>query len=55
MLCTLMATSVAMVIYAHSPCLNEPPGGGLYWDLLETKNSTVESQLTAAPKTSIVT
>ena len=44
------AASVAMVIYAHSP-----PGGGSHWDLLETENSAMELQLTAAPKTSIVT
>ena len=53
--CARTAASVAMVIYAHLPCLNEPPGGGSYWDLLETKNSAMDSQLTAAPKTSIVT
>ena len=27
-LCACTATSVAMVIYAHSPCLNEPLHGG---------------------------
>ena len=26
--CACMAASVAMVIYAHSPCLNEPLCGG---------------------------
>ena len=43
------------MIYAHTPRLNEPPGGGSHWDLLETKNSAMELQLTAAPKMSIVT
>ena len=28
MLCACTAASVAMVIYAHSPRLNEPLGGG---------------------------
>ena len=55
MSCARTAASVAMVIYAHLPRLNEPPDGGSHWDLLETKNSAMESQLTAAPKTSIVT
>ena len=55
MLCTHMATSVAMVIYAHSPHLNESPGGGSHWDLLETANSAMDLQLMAAPKTSIIT
>ena len=55
MSCTCTAASVAMVIYAHSPRLNEPPCGGSHWDSLETENSAMESQLTAAPKTSIVT
>ena len=55
MLCAHMAVSVAMVTYAHSPHLNEPPGGGSHWDLLETENSAMESQLTAAPEMSIVT
>ena len=55
MLCACMATSVAMVIYAHLPHLNEPPDGGSHRDLLETENSAMELQLTAAPKTSIVT
>ena len=54
MSCARMATSVAMVIYAHSPHLNEPPHGGSYQDLLETKNSVMESQLTVAPKMSII-
>ena len=54
MSCARTAASVAMLIYAHSPRLNEPPGGGSYWDLLETGNSAMESQLTAAPKMSIV-
>ena len=51
MLCACTATSVAMVIYAHSPRLNKPPDGGSHRDLLETENSVMESQLTAAPKT----
>ena len=52
---TRMAASVAMVNYAHSPCPNEPPDGGSHRDLLETENSAMESQLTAAPKMSIIT
>ena len=55
MSCAHMAASVAMVIYAYSPCLNEPPRGGSHLDLLETENGVMESQLTVAPKTSIVT
>ena len=55
MSCARTAASVAMVIYAHLPRLNEPPCGGSYQDLLETKNSVMESQLTVTPKTSIVT
>ena len=53
--CTCTAASVAMVIYAHSPHLNEPPNRGSHKKLLETKNSALELQLTAAPKTSIIT
>ena len=53
--CTCMAASVAMVIYAHLPHLNKPLHGGSHWDSLETENSAMESQLTAAPKMSIVT
>ena len=53
-LCACMAASVAMVIYAHSPHLNEPLHGGSPWDSLETETSAMESQLTVAPKTSIV-
>ena len=49
-----MAASVAMVIYAHLPRLNETPHGGSCQDLLETMNNVTESQLTVAPKTSIV-
>ena len=52
--CACTAASVAMVIYAHSPRPNKPPSRGSYQDLLETENSAMESQLTAAPKTSIV-
>ena len=55
MSCACMAASVAMVIYAHSPRLNKPPHGGSHWDLLETENSAMELQLTAAPKTSSAT
>ena len=55
MSCARTAASVAMVIYTHSPRINKPPHGGSHWDLLETENSAMESQLLAAPKTSIVT
>ena len=54
MSCACMATSVAMVIYAHSPHLNEPLHGGSPQDSLETETSAMELQLTVAPKTSIV-
>ena len=54
-LCTCTSASVALVIYALSPCQNEPPGGGSHWDLLETENSAMELQLTAASKMSIIT
>ena len=54
MFCTCTATSVAMVIYAHSPQPNEPPCRDSYQDLLETKKSAKESLFTAAPRTSIV-
>ena len=49
-LCACMATSVAMVIYAHSPHLNKPLHGGSPRDSLETKTSAMESQHTVAPK-----
>ena len=52
--CTCTAASVAMVIYAHSPHLNEPLHGDSHRDSLETENSAMGLQLTAAPKTSIV-
>ena len=42
MLCACKATPVAMVIYAHSPRLNEPLRGGSPWDSLETENSAME-------------
>ena len=51
MSCARPAASVAMVICAHSPRLS----GGSHWDLSETEDSAMESQLTAAPKTSIIT
>ena len=54
MSCACMAASVAMVIYAHSPHLNEPLCGGSHRYSLETENSAMESQLTAAPKMSII-
>ena len=43
MSCACTATSVAMVIYAHSPHLNEALCGGSPWDLIETENSAMES------------
>ena len=43
MLCAHTAASVAMVIYAHLSHLNKPPYGSSHWDLLETKNSVMES------------
>ena len=54
MSCACTAASVAMVIYAHSPHLNEPLHGGSPQDSLEAETSAMESQLTVAPKTSIV-
>ena len=54
MSCARTAASVAMVIYAHSPRPNQPPRGGSHQDLQETKNRVMESQLTVAPKMSIV-
>ena len=51
---TCMAASVAMVIYIHSPHLNEPLHGGFPWDSSETEVSAMELQITVAPKTSIV-
>ena len=54
MSCAHMATSVAMVICAHLPHPNEPHHGGSHRDLLETGNSVMESQLTVAPRMSIV-
>ena len=54
MSCARTAASVAMVIYAHSPCLNKPPHGGSHWDSLETEYSVMESQFKVAPETSII-
>ena len=52
--CTCTATSVAMVIYAHSTHLNEPLCGGSPLFLSETEVSATESRLTVTPKMSIV-
>ena len=54
MLCACMVTSVAILIYTQSPHLNKPLHEGSLQDPLETKTSAMESQLTVAPKTSIV-